>query len=414
MSTMYWTNPETARKIVDITASISKIAEEKFDEVPMTANYSHTEPTLRTLDDVARAVEETQKEIQNVPGHPGDYMRATLKAYGSLVRVMAGDDISYRQAIRDIQEVELREIPKENAVKLSEEIDRTLTDLGYQGTVAQKIAAWQADKRIPADQVVATANRYLARSKQYAFERVLKLPVEDAIESVNAVTGVYWSGLSEYLGNFQGRLTFNIDRPWNAPTFACILTHEGYPGHHVYYTLWDALYQQGKLPMEAAFYLCDAPTNCLFEGVPEIGANMLGWDTDQVDTPELDPQEKAEIILAKKVMDLQRMLQQNGCFYYNCEGRSQEDVVRYMTADGWYSEIEANNTFRYFSNPYKKIYYPCYYYGRWIMQQAYDRFPKERRQEFFHMVYETPQTNSTLIKSMEAVLGEPFDPFASI
>ncbi len=414
MSVMYWTNPETAVKIVDITASISKIAEEKFNEIPMTANYSHTPPTLKTLDDVQRAVEEVKKEIRDVPGHAGTYMRGTMTAYGTLARVMAGDNVSYRDAIRDVQQCELREIPRENFLKLSETVDKALTDLGYRGTVAQKIAAWQDDKRIPSEQVTEIAGRYIALARRSAAERVMKLPDTENIESVNGVRGVYWSGLSEYLGDFRGRLSFNIDRPWNTPTFACILTHEAYPGHHTYYTLWDHLFQQGKLPMEAAFYLCDGPTNCLFEGAPEVGSNFLGWDTDEEDTPELEPGEKQEIILAKKILDLQRMLQENANFFYNVEGMSREDVLHYMTKDGWYGEVEAGNTFRYFSNPYKKLYYPCYYYGRWIIQQSYDRFPKERRREFFHMIYEIPQTNETLFRCVEEATGEPFNPFASI
>jgi len=97
------------------------------------------------------------------------------------------------------------------------------------------------------------------------------------------------------------------------------------------------------------------------------------------------------------------------------EGKSKEEVIAYMTSTGWYSEIEANNTFRYFSNRYKAIYYPCYYYGRWIMAKGYDQFPVERRQEYFKMIYTVPQTNSTLIKAIREATGNyDFDPFVGI
>lgn len=415
MEPMYWTNPETATKIVDIVASISRYVEKTYNSSPpMSANYSHTQPTMETLDEMATAIAQVRETIKDLEGHPGNYLRAMTKGFAALVRFMNHDGITYREAIRDVLEVELREIPAENFTKTAASIEKTLTEWGYSGTVAEMIAKWQDDKRIPPSEVIPTAHRYLDRCQKYGKERVRNLPESEGIESVNELHNVYFSGLSEYLGDFQGRLSFNIDRPWNAPSFVLVLTHEAYPGHHTYYTLWDYLYQQGKLPKEASYYLIDSPTNCMFEGMPEIAANMLGWDTWDEESPEISKEEKAEIILAKDIMDLQRMLQTNACFFYNDQGWTKEQVMDYMTKDGWYSEIEATNTFNYFSHEYKSLYYPCYYYGRWIMQQAYDRYPRDRREEFFQMIYDTPQTNSTLIAAVAEATGAPFNPFEGI
>lgn len=413
--TMYWTDPETARQIVDIAASLSKLGSAISNDVPMTANYSHTEPTLNSFEEVIEAVEKVQEKIKDLPGHPGDYLRAMMKSHKTLARYLMDENYNYKDAIREILEVELREIPQENFEKFTARIDAKLTEWGYIGTAFEKIKKWQDDKRIPADQVVSSAKDLLEKSRKYAAERVIGLPEGEGIDSVNGVQGVYWSGLSEYIGDFQGRLTFNIERPWNVPTFACVLTHEGYPGHHTYYTLWDYLYREGKYPMEAAYVLIDSPINCLFEGTPEVAVHFLGWDDPNEDTPEISAKEKEEIILAKDIMDLQRMYQTNASYYYNVEGKSKEEVIAYMTSTGWYSEIEANNTFRYFSNRYKGIYYPCYYYGRWIMAAGYDQFPRERRQEYYNMIYNIPQTNSTLIKSIREATGNmDFDPFVGI
>lgn len=413
--TMYWTDPETATLIVDIAASISRYAEANFCDKPMTANYSRTEPSLTTLPEMAAATARAQGRVAGLSGHPGAYMRAMLKAFEALIGYMGDPEAPYLDAVRDILEVDLKPIPQANFDALAERIDVKLSEWGYVGPANRKIAAWQADRRIPAEDVTAVAEKFLDRSRVQAARRVRDLPVGEGIESVNSVRGVYWSGLSEYLGDYQGRLTFNIDRPWNEPTFACILTHEGYPGHHTYYALWDHLFREGKLPMEAAFYLIDSPTNCLFEGAPEMAVRFLGWDDPDYPTPELDPKEKEEIILAKHIMDLQRMYQTNANYFHNVEGWGGDEVVAYMTSSGWYSEIEARNAFRYFSNRYKAVYYPCYYYGRWIIQRAYDAFPKARRREFFQLIYDTPQTNSTLIAAVRERAGDPgFDPFLGI
>jgi hypothetical protein len=167
--------------------------------------------------------------------------------------------------------------------------------------------------------------------------------------------------------------------------------------------------------MEAAYYLIDSPVNCLFEGAPEVGIRFLGWDDPDENTPEIDPKEKEEIRLAKDIMDLQRMYQTNANYFYNVEKQSKDEAIGYMLSTGWYSEVEANNTFRYFSNRYKAVYYPCYYYGRWIIQKSYDLFPKDKKEDYYKIIYDTPQTNSTLIKAVrEATGASDFDPFAGI
>ena len=412
--TLYWTNPKTAQDIVNIVASIDAYSKKTYDMEAVTANYSHTQPTLTTLSEIGQKIDKVKAEIAGLKGHPGAYLNAMVKAFDTLVRYLADEKYSYYDAVVDVLEVKLRKIPDENFLQFTERIDKKLTMLGYSGAVSDKIKRWQDERRIPANEVTATAAKFLEKSRIYTAQRVRKLPESETIESINPVQGVYWSGQSEYLDDFKGRLTFNIDRPWNTPTFACILTHEAYPGHHTYYALWDYLYQEGKLPMEAAYYLINSPVNCLFEGAPEMGVRFLGWDDPNVDTPEITSQEKEEIQLAKDIMDLQRMYQTNASFFYNVEGWGKDEVIRYMLGTGWYSEVEANNTFRYFSNYYKRIYYPCYYYGRWIIQQAYDLFPKDKKEQFFEMIYDTPQTNSTLINAVREATGvSDFDPFIS-
>jgi len=414
-----WTSPETGDSILDFVTSFAQWVQgeengHRNKEVrALYANYSNKVPTLKTFDEMMKAVELAEKEVVSLAGHPGDYLRANLKAFKMLIRYFSGEDVPYKEAVNDILEVPLRMIPKKKIEETAERIDKQLTDWGYRGEACEKIATWLEDKRIPADQVIDTAKKYLARSREKTLATICPLP-DDSIESVNPLEGVFFSGLSEYLGNYVGRLSFNISRPWNEPGFACVLTHEAYPGHHTYYTWWDYLFSEGKWPVEAAYMLINHPVNCLFEGVPEIGIRMLGWDDLSQDTPEVSDKEKAEIIVARDISDLRRMLQTDACYLYNVEKQSKEDVIHFMVKDGWYSGIEAVNTFRYFSMFYLNIYYPCYYYGRWIMQQAYDLYPREKLSEFYRMIYDTPHTNSTLIKAVSEATGKPFNPFETI
>ena len=170
-----------------------------------------------------------------------------------------------------------------------------------------------------------------------------------------AIQNVFWSGLSRYLGDFRGDLTFNIDRPWSLPTFGNVLCHEGYPGHHAFYCHWDDLFRQGKLPLEGSFYIKNTPTNAMFEGGPECALHFLGWDDFEEDTPEISDREKADFALGRDIMDLQRIYQTNCCHLVNIEGMSQDAAIQYMTSTGMFKERLDNPIIEFKGNGRQKL-----------------------------------------------------------
>ena len=41
-----------------------------------------------------------------------------------------------------------------------------------------------------------------------------------------------------------------------------------------------------------------------------------------------------------------------------------------------------------------------------MIYEAYEAWPKDRRNEFFRLLYDTPQTTDTFIKNVQKVLGD--------
>lgn len=415
--TLYWTNPETARLLADIAASLAESVQQGTKIPLFHGHLVHVEPTLKSYDEISKAISQVEDTVGGLSGHPGDYLRETVGAMRGLVNYLTKKKgYTFLDAQRDIMGIDFKPIPDHVFEKFYSCVNGQLEDLGYTGSPTEKIKKWQDDHRIPADQVVAVAEQYLEKSRIAAKRRVVpNLPEGEAVNDVQSVHDMPWSGYSSYTPSYHSKLLFNIDRPWNAPSFANVLTHEGYPGHHAVQCLWEKGFHEGTFPFEAAYYLDSAPDNALFEGVPEVGIRFIGWDDPSVDTPEITAQEKSDIILAKNIMDLQRLYQTTACYLYHVEGKTKQEVVDYMTGTGWYSPVEAENTTRMFSFPFGAIYYPGYFYGRWLVQNAYDAVPAEHRKELFHLLYETPQTNRTLIKAVRGFPGcEHFEPYAGV
>ena len=400
-------------QILQIVGAISLITERDYDDRTMLANYSHQEIREMKPEEILTSAIDVKRQVMDIKGREGVYLNGMVDAFAMFARVLCGEKIPYREAIRVMQQVELRPVPAKKFEELTEAADRRLTDLGYKGKVGEKVRAWLTQTEIPGEKVSAFSESLIAKAKAKTEKLVVKMAPGDGIDRVKTVRGVFWSGNSAYLGNFRGQLTFNIDRGWSVPTFANILCHEAYPGHQAFYSHWDDLYLQGKLPLEGAFYsTAGNPANPMFEGSPECGLHFLGWDDVRVDTPEITPEEKEIYMAGRDVLDLMRLYQMQACWMRHVEEAPEADVIDYMLRDGIMTKVEASNTLRFATHPVQMYYYPAYYYGHWLVYGCYEAVPAEKKEAFFRLLYDRPHTNETLIAETEELVGRKLDPLA--
>ncbi|WDL98424.1 hypothetical protein [Alicyclobacillus sp. ALC3] len=406
-----WADEQTGDRLVDAVLSVNEHIKARHGQEAVTASYSAAKATLGSLDEIADAIEEAERGVADLRGHPGEYLRGIVGSLKALTRALQGDDVPYDKVIRAIQDTPCEPIAEEKAAQLAELLDEDLTDFGYRGDFRSKLSAWLEERRVPPDQVVTVAEKYLERSKGGTLARVISLPEDDGIESVNGIRGVFWSGYSKYVGQHRGTLTFNLDRPWSEPVFVPILTHEGYPGHQAFYCRWDDRFERGEWPFEASYYLIDSPTNALFEGGPETTLHFLGWDDPASDAPEVTADEKRQFRAGRTYLDLQRIGMTNASYFVNMGQMHHDDAIGYMERVGRLRQTEAALAYRFFTDPVQRLYYPCYYYGRWMVERAYDTAGPAKRADFFRILYDTPHTTSTFIRAVQDLTGQSFDPF---
>ena len=409
-----WTEAPVGEKIVDIVVSLNEQGQKLYSQEVATASYSEVKPSLSTFDEIGSALDEVDSAIKSKEGHEGEYLRSMVNGFRYFARSLQGDQVPYDELIANIQELPSILITETQLEHAKELVEKGLTDLGYKGYLNEKANTWRADTLIDPEEVTSVAENFRENSKQGTLKRVIGLPEEDGIDWIKSIRGVFWSGYSKYTGDYRGNLTFNIDRPWTEPVLAQIMAHEGYPGHQAFYCRWDYLFQQGKLPLEASYYLINSPTNALFEGGPETALSFLGWDDVNETTPSVSDEQKQQYLLARNYLDYQRMFTTNACYMYNLGEVAKDEAINYMINHGGITEIEANNAFRFFSDPVQKTYFPSYFYGRWMVGNAYKETPKEKRQEYFSILYDTPHTTKTFIKAISNLNGKPFDAFNTL
>jgi hypothetical protein len=332
-------------------------------------------------------------------------MRALVRASRAVVGRLRGEERPYLDVVRDIIEIDLEPIPDSEAERLRDELRDGLGELGYDGTLEERVVAWRDATSLTGDAVIEFARTIMDDARRATIDRVVALPEGEGLDDVYGVRDVFYSGRSKYVGDYRGWVHFNVDKTWQRDVFVQVLCHEAYPGHQTFYALWDHLYREGRWPIEAAFYQRNAPTNPIFEGGPESAMHFIGWDVG--DTPEA-----LGYRLGQTYKDLGRIAMQNACLWVNTGHMTRDEAVELMV-EHLVPRDDAERAYAFFTNAVSRTHYPQYYYGRRIVAKAFRRFEgsDEARRRFFDLIYRTPHTTSTFISAVAEASGAPFDPF---
>lgn len=406
MPTATYTTPELARKTVDLVLSLSQRGMPIYGRPIVLANYTDVTPTL--LDDAAFAdtLAEVAGFVAAMPaGHPKRYMEAVLTSLRTVHLELSEGPIDYHQLVKGCLEIEHRPIPASETARLRGELESGLGELGYRGSLEARVEQWLDETSVTGDEIIRYGKEILIEARAATEAKVLKLPAGEGVDEFGGVRNVHYSGKSRYTGDFRGTLEFNIDKFWQRDLFVHVLTHEAYPGHQTFYSLWDQLYREGHWPMEAAYYQLNGPTNAVFEGGPEASLAFLDWDRD-------GSERAARLRVALAYMDLGRIAMNDACLACNTGAMTREEAVELMVAH-FVLRADAERAYTFFTSRQSRANYAQYYYGRRIVASAFERFrgSEADRQAFFDLIYRTPHTTSTFIDAVATASGSPFDPF---
>lgn len=406
MNPLTYTDPPTAHLYVNAVTSLSKLGEANFGKPLVLANYTGITPTLRSLDEVAGALDDVEAVVANLAaGHPRQYMNALLRGSRTLLSMVRGEDRPYQELVKGILEIDHTPIPDSEVQRLRQELHHGLGLLGFEGELEAQVRTWLQATSLTGDAVIEFGRGIIDDARVATAARVVTLPPGEGVDSFTGIRNVHYSGRSQYSGDYRGWLHFNIDKQWQRDLFVHVLCHEAYPGHQTFYALWDWLYQQGQWPVEAAYYQLNNPTNAVFEGGPESAMHFIGWDNG-------DSREALARRVAVAYMDLGRIAMNNATLWCNTGQMNREEAVELMVSH-FVLRDDAERAYTFFTDKQARTNYAQYYYGRRIVKLAYERFEHDEanRMRFFDIIYRTPHTTSTFIDAVAEASGRPFNPF---
>lgn len=316
------------------------------------------------------------------------YLNRQVDAIVTICRKLTGESVSLEEEVRrcfDIAPTWTPESEFEEALALYEQ------GLPGRGSVSERLNARRSRYELNAGQAALVPDlmrKAMAevRRRTLAF---VDLPDGEGLE-IRTVKGQPWGAYNWYLGRYRSLIEVNTDLPTNVSGIVDMMAHEGYPGHHVEHVLKEQLLCRGKGYLENSILLINTPECVISEGIATLAGEMVfapgeakQWLAESV-YPEagIEPETAGDQELLNRAAELLAGVRGNAVFMLHAEGRSDEEVVKYLSRYALMPEARARKAMEFLKSPLWRAYTFTYFYGKKLMMpllQGPDRLAVFRR-----------------------------------
>lgn len=323
--------------------------------------------------------------------HRATFLAKQQRAMETICRVLCGEVFSLEEEASrcfDIHPTWTPETQFEQALTLGE------TLLPGQGSLFERRQALTRRYTLCSEQsplVLRFLQEALAEVRQRT-QQMMALPAEEEV-SVQTVTNRPGNlAFSGYLGGYHSRVEFNLDAPLDLSRFVEIMSHEGYPGHHVEAVLKERDLYRMRGYLEYSLALLIAPQTVISEGFAVLAPSMIFTPGEEQTwlAEHIYPVAGVEPVAMdweymRRMFEWSMDAQGNAAFLLR-EGRSDQEVVHYLRHHLMITEEEAQPMLVYLKIPFNAARIFSYTAGKRLLQPWLAQ--SDRRAAFVHLLTE--------------------------
>lgn len=248
-----------------------------------------------------------------------------------------------------------------------------LGEMGYDGDLAARAAAWEARNRVPADEVQETLTALLDEAWDRTVDEIAIPASKDDGMRVSTVTGVPFNARCDYL---HRTVELNVEPILTRPSLKHLAVHEGYPGHYVQFKLRETWYREGRAPADGLLSIVNSASSSPFEGIADNGMHVIDWIASEDDR------------LSALLSRYRSGLGAAAAWRLHALGWSVDAVTDWLRAraliggEGW-----AANRMRFIGAPQRAALIWSYWWGEQTVYPVWARQPREARGEFLEYLY---------------------------
>lgn len=202
------------------------------------------------------------------------WMEGQLRAIGALARRAGGEEITYLDLVEQLYGLPIAPVPEAELLAARHRLDAALPGAG---SLAERLAAFSASQRVPADRVLPAIMASAERFRSVTV-RDFELPEGEAIEWEEAHDRP-WGAYATFTGHGRTRILINVDLPIDVALVAYLAWHEAYPGHHAEHAIKERRLVAAGVG-EAAMRTMNTPEAMLAEGQADVGREVVMSDRE--------------------------------------------------------------------------------------------------------------------------------------
>ena len=310
------------------------------------------------------------------------YLEKMLTAMRTSIELLNGTEISIKEQFLRLYDVALQPVNESELDNLKEEFNAVY---GGFGSLEERMNKLRITRKVPGDKVYDLFKKALnitrERTKEL-FVNVLPQKERIVLELVKNNDEVKWSYYNWYLGNFYSRIEVNPNYNMYWTGFLSAAAHEGYPGHHMEFTIKEQRLYRELNQFEHSILLLHSPKLILSEGIADLAVKVLFSNREAVEIslrelcPDSSNEDSLEIMMAQnKVRGKLTLFWYNFAYHALIDKYNDEELMRYGTNFEIVNKETIKNQLKRISNPvYSKNAF-MYNLGSNLIKRKYGETP---------------------------------------
>jgi hypothetical protein len=299
-----------------------------------------------------------------------DFLWRQARAMAAVVRNLAGPQLDFSEEVELYFDITPQMTDEAVFAVAHADLDRLLPG---DGALLDRLVAWR--KRLEMDPGRILPVFELARRETRCRTQALfDLPDGEEL-SLHLVKDQPWAAYNWYLGDYRSRIDINTDLPVRASSALPLLAHEAYAGHHTEHAIKEAVLYREQGRAEHCIQLLLAPECVLSEGIADSALDLI-WDRAEraaflrdelypaAGLPDVDVAVQMQIERAAEAL---RHVDGNAALLLHHDGRSPDEVQRYVERWSLRTPQEAAQIMRFIQNPLFRSYIFNYAMGKELL-----------------------------------------------
>ncbi|MCP5054316.1 MAG: hypothetical protein GY940_44520 [bacterium] len=192
-----------------------------------------------------------------------------LRSLAARVELLEGKKMTFDQESQAIYDAVSPSFPDEHYEDILKQLE---TLLPGETPLADRFNAFKRQFEIPAAKLDAVLNAAISEGRKRTKARIQLGENENF--NLEYVKNKPWGAYNWFKGDGKSVIQVNTDRPLTIDRALDLASHEGYPGHHVYYcTIERKLYKENGW-VEWSLYPLFSPISLLAEGTANFGIQV--------------------------------------------------------------------------------------------------------------------------------------------